>query len=200
MIKVLKFLVLMVMVVGLTGCGTLHINRIVTGTECLTREDCIRDLGLDRQPANPDIVFVVDPLLMNERGKAGIFGTSAWNSPVHYGNVELCIAKALRDEFKNSKIVLDNKSVVKPHVKIVPVNIVSQGITLYRGYMRIDYEVDINGVRKAMYAKTVARVFWDYSIAARTNYPLVCAILASQVREILEKEGIIEATKWIGIN
>ena len=187
----LKVLVLVVMVVGLTGCGTLHINRIVTGTECLTREDCIRDLGLDKQPANPDIVFVVKPLLMNERARAP-FGNPAWNSPVHYGNVELCIAKALRNEFKNSKIDLESKSVVKPHVRIKPINIVAQGVYPIFTYMRIDYEVDINGTKTIKYARTSTRTFWDSWIAARNQYPLVCAILASQVREILEKEGMLK--------
>jgi hypothetical protein len=194
MIKFLKVLVLVVVAVVVSGCGTLHLNHIVTGTECPTREDCIKDLGLDKQPANPDIVFVVEPLLMDEKTKAPI-GTPSFNSPFLYGNVELCIAKALRNEFKNSEIVLDNKSVVKPHVKIKPVKIVSQGVIPAKLYMRIDYEADINGVKTIRYAKTDTEVFWSSYTASRKNYPLVCAILASQVREILEKEGMIKTTK-----
>ena len=189
MIKVLKFLVLMVMVVGLTGCGTLHINRIVTGTECLTREDCIRDLGLDRQPANPDIVFVVEPLLMKEKGKAPI----GWASPIsstNYGYVELCVAKALREEFKNAKIVFDDKDANMPFVRIKLHDIAQQATYPFGGYVRINYDLIINGKTHSLYAKSGTAIAVTFQQHMRDHYPRTCQILAKQVRETLENKGI----------
>ncbi|MCL4536702.1 MAG: hypothetical protein M1610_03795 [Nitrospirae bacterium] len=182
-------LVLAAAVMAVAGCGTLQLNHIVTGTECPTKEDCIKDLGLDKQPESPDIVFVVEPLLMDEKSKAPV-GTPAFNSPTYHGNVELCVAKALKFEFVNAKVVFDDKDAKMPFVRVKLNKIVSQGVFPASLYMRIDYELIINGKSHTSYSKTDSEVFWNNERSAKKQYPLVCEILAKQVKETLEKEKI----------
>ena len=188
--KGLKGLIMAVGLMMIVGCGTLKINHIITGTECQTKEECIKDLGLDKQPEKPDLVFVVEPLLMNEKAKAPV-GTPAFNSPVLYGDVELCAAKALRTEFRNVKVIFDDKDLKAPFIRVRLNKIVSQGVIPAKAYMRIDYEVTVNGKTDIQYAKTDAEVFWDNKGVIKKWYPEVCAILAKQVREFLKKENII---------
>ncbi|BCB96827.1 hypothetical protein JZK55_17490 [Dissulfurispira thermophila] len=193
----LRVLVLGFVVIVLTGCGTLHINHKITGTECMTREECIKDLGLDKQPQNPDIEFIVTPLLMDEKAKAPL-GTPALDSPVYHGDVELCVANALRKEFKNAKTVFEDKDANNKAIKIRLNKIVSQGVWPVRGYMRIDYDLTApNGKIYTLYAKTNTEVFWNDNRAATKQYPLVCAILARQVKEILSGVPVDKITNEV---
>ncbi|GER94433.1 hypothetical protein A45J_2195 [hot springs metagenome] len=193
----LRVLVLGFVVMVLTGCGTLHINHKITGTECMTREDCIKDLGLDKQPQNPDIEFVVTPLLMDEKMIAPI-GTPGFASPVYHGDVELCVANALRKEFKNAKTVFEDKDASNKAIKIKLNKIVSHEILIARGYMRIDYDLIAPGGRVyTLYAKTNTEMFWSENTSATKQYPLVCAILARQVKEILSGVPVDKITNEV---
>ncbi|BCB96831.1 hypothetical protein JZK55_17530 [Dissulfurispira thermophila] len=193
----LRVLVLGFVVIVLTGCGTLHINHKITGTECMTREDCIKDIGLDKQPQNPDIEFIVTPLLMDEKAKAPL-GTPAYNSPVYHGDVELCVANALRKEFKNAKTVFEDKDANNKAIKIKLKKIVAQGVLPVHSYMRIDYDLTApDGKVYTLYAKTNTEMFWSPNTAATKQYPLVCAILARQVKEILSGVPVDKITNKV---
>ena len=125
MTGVLKILVLMTVVTAVAACGTVQLNQLVTGTNCETKEDCVKDLNLPNPP-NPDVVFVVEPLLMDEKEKAPL-GTPAFNSPVWYGDVDLCVAKSLKEEFTNAAILLDVKKAKSSFIDITLKSIRAQG-------------------------------------------------------------------------
>jgi hypothetical protein len=184
---ILEVLLLMVLVSGATACGTIQLNHIITGTECSTREDCIKDLNLPN-PAKPDMVFVVDPLLIDEKGRAGRRRTPAFNSTRLHGDVELCIAKALNDEFKNAKTVFDKSGIAGPYININPTSIRKQTARSGRSYMEIDYEVTIRGITTRNIAQTDTETYSSVTAAATKEYPEVCKILADQVRKTLSKE------------
>ncbi|BCB96483.1 hypothetical protein JZK55_14050 [Dissulfurispira thermophila] len=193
----LRVLVLGFVVMVLTGCGTLHINHKITGTECMTREDCIKDLGLDKQPQNPDIEFIVTSLLMDEKGKAPL-GNTVLIGQVYHGDVELCVANALRKEFKNAKTVFDDKDAGNKSIKIKLNKIVAHGVFPAKLYMRIDYDLIAPGGRVyTLYAKTNTEMFWSENTSATKQYPLVCAILARQVKEILSGVPVDKITNEV---
>ncbi len=177
------------------GCGTLQLNPIVTGTACSTREACLKDLNLPN-PEKPGYVFVVEPYTMDEKPKAILAG-SCLNCPVYYGNVDLCIAKSLKDEFgNNAKILFTEK--LEPCVTIKIKNIYAQSVYPYKMYIRMDYQLMENGKSIALTARTNAETFWNGNSESRKQYPEVCTILAKQVHEILDKDSanpIIEPGK-----
>ncbi len=176
------------------GCGTLQLNPIVTGTACSTREACLKDLNLPN-PEKPEYVFVVEPYTMNERGKAPI-GTPAFNSPVYHGDVELCIAKALKDMFgSNIKIFFKEAEAGQPSILIKIDNVVAHGVYPVSLYMKIDYQILSNRKNISLTAKTDTESFWNNDHEARKQYPQVCAILARQVREALEGNGAVTKGK-----
>ncbi len=191
--RAFRVLVLLLLMTGLFGCGTLQLNHIITGTECATREDCISDLHLPN-PEHPDIVFVVEPLLMNEKASNSL-GVSSYSSQTFYGNVELCIAKAISNEFQNSKVYFDNTSCSGPYARITPNKIVARGVAFAGQYMRINYELTVNSKTTSDFAKTDTEMFWSWTTVAQKQYPLSCRILAQHVRDLLMKEGIVLPSK-----
>ena len=184
---ILEVLLLMVLVSGTAACGTIQLNHIITGTECATREECIKDLNLPN-PAKPDVVFVVDQLLIDEKGRAGRRRIPSFNSTRLHGDVELCIAKALNDEFKNAKIVFDKSGIAGPYININPTSIRKQTARSGRSYMKIDYEVTIRGITTSNTAQTATETDSSVTVAATKEYPKACQILAEQVRKTLSKE------------
>ena len=185
---ILKVLLLILLVFGATACGTtIKLNQIITGTDCSTREDCIKDLNLPN-PVKPDMVFVVDPLLIDEKGRTGRRKIPALNSAGIHGDIELCIAKALNDEFKNAKIVFDKSGIAGPYININPTAIRKQTARSGRSYMKIDYEVTIRGITTSDTAQTDTGTYSSVTAAVTKEYPEACKILAERVRKMLSKE------------
>jgi hypothetical protein len=152
----------------LSGGGTLHADLIVNYVECSTRKDCIEHLGLADQPGKYDILFVVDPTLL--------------------GNVELCVAKALKAEFKHAKIFFDSKDIRSPLVEIQLTHIELQNIIFVSSQIKIDYAIILNDKIVTCSAQSEAKKgFWSAADAAAYLYPHVCPILAKQIRGTIEE-------------
>jgi hypothetical protein len=178
----------MVLTFGVTACGgSVQLNHIITGTECSTREDCVKDLKLPN-PANPEIVFVVEPLPVDQKGRSGRRRMPSFNSKGIHGDAELCIAKALNDEFKNAKIVFDKSNAAGPYVYIEPTTLRRQAGHSGKSYMEIDYDVTILGHTTSYTAQTDVATYSNVSDAITKEYPGVCKILAEQVRKALNKK------------
>ncbi len=92
------------------GCGTVNLNKAITGTDCTTREECVKALNL-RNPEKADLTFVVKPYEFNVGFKAN-WGYTEPGTPRRTGDAAYCVADALRQEFGNSKILIgsDHKS------------------------------------------------------------------------------------------
>ena len=171
----------------LSACGTIQLNPMVTGTQCQTREQCVKDLNLPN-PKNPTITFVVDPYLMDKHWRA-LVGTPALGGDNLHGNVELCVAKALGDEFGNSaKISFTKDELVDPvEIKINKMVAQSTGIG---GYIKINYTLINKGETIGLAAKSDRTTGWSSDIMTKTAYSQACQVLAKQVRGTLAKEGV----------
>ncbi len=179
--NIFKLLVLAAAIIGLTACGTLQLNELITGTKCATRAECIRDLDLNN-PEHPDLVFLVEPYLMtmDEMGEVPA-ETSTYNSPVLHADVELCIAKALREELRNSKIVFDVSEAGNQYIDIKPTLAHQHVVFPLQGYFQIDYKLNGN----AYTARTESKMYWSKTDGVEEGYPLACRIVAEQVRQRL---------------
>ncbi len=180
-----KVLAALFLLLAVAGCETVNLNHAVTGTACATRAQCLKDLNLPN-PEAPEYVFVVDPYTISQR-VGGSFGASLFG-PVNRGDADICVAKALAEEFGDSaRIVFDKKGLRGPYVEIKITGAEFRSAYTAGWYMQIDYRLTAGGKSTPLAAKTGIANFWSEQKAVETQYPEACRILARQVRENLGK-------------
>lgn len=192
----LKIVAAAMAVLLLAACGTIRLDQIVTGTKCSTRETCLKDLNLPN-PTNPKYTFLVDPYVMDEKARTPI-GLPVWSGSTFYANADICVAKALRNEFgKNARIVFSKENLEGKYTEI-KINDVVFHETFLGDHMWIKYRLTTSGKIYSFRAETPKEVFSHLLITgeAKDEYPEACAILAKQVKTVLQKEATAQTTVW----
>ena len=178
--------VMAVAVMALAGCATIRLDPMVTGTKCQTRAECIKDLHLPH-PDRPKYVFLVDHYLMDKR-ELSVIGTPKIGSSPLRGNVEICIAKALNENFPlDSEVVFDKAALNGPHIEIKTDNVVSQGVFPSKIYFKIHYILINNDKTVDMTSKSKTKHISYQTVLS--EYPEACRVLANQVYGILQKQA-----------
>ncbi|MDA8326560.1 MAG: hypothetical protein M0033_10125 [Nitrospiraceae bacterium] len=169
---------------AVAGCGTVDLNRAVTDTACAGRAQCLKDLNLPG-PAAPEYVFVVDPYTLDQKAK-GAFGASLLG-PVNRADVDLCVAKALAEEFGDkARIVFDKKGLNGPYAGIKIDRADFRSAYTAGWSMEIDYRLTARGKSIPLAAKTGIENFWSARKAVETQYLRACRVLAREVKENLK--------------
>ena len=180
--------VMAVAVMALAGCATIRLDPMVTGTKCQTRAECIKDLHLPH-PDRPKYVFLVDHYLMDNKARSA-FGVPGVGGDWLRGNVEVCVAKALDQNFPlDSEVVFDKSSLAGPYTEIKIDNVVDQIAFPSKIYFRIDYRVTSNGETTRLTARNQAEHGNNLIVMARRQYPRACRVIANQVYNILQKQA-----------
>lgn len=190
-LSMFKRLVVLVVVIGAgltTGCltTTANLNHAITNTECQTFEECAKALALDSQPENPDLVFVVESYPF-EKPLINAYGLRTPFTGIRTGNAELCMAKALREEFGNSAIVLKpeelDKYKTKPAIMIKIKDLELGGNFKYSNYCRLKIIAVVNG------KETEVSGFGSLGILRFVNsgkvYYSACHDIAKQIKTLL---------------
>lgn len=190
--KILKVLIMAFGLITLAGCaGTLNLNHAITDTNCQTRQECIKDLGLDKYAEKPDVVFVVEELEI--KGNITALLNIGISGKGYLIAIDLCIAKALQKEFPYSKVIIGNNNTHTPGgVEIVNLKnfkitngVVYDAITTFSG------EVKTSDGSVTIEAKGGHGVltFTTSGSAGRATLK-ACQDFAKQARKFLESQGI----------
>lgn len=190
-LSAVKRLLILAVIIGAgltTGCltTTANLNHAITNTECQTFEECAKALALDSQPENPDLVFVIEPYPFEKPFLNG-WGVRMIFTEMRTGNAELCMAKALREEFNNVAIVLKpeelDKYKTKPTILIKIKDLEVGGNLKYSSYCKLKIVVAVNG------KETEINGFGSIGILRVINsgkvYYFACQDIAKQVKTLL---------------
>ena len=167
------------------GCGTVNLNKVITGTDCATREECVKALNL-KNPEKADLTFVVKPYEFNVGFKTG-WGYTQPGTKRRFGDAAYCVAKALRQEFANSRILVDDKHGDRDI--FVAIHDIRIGVNWNSGDCRMKAAVMINGKKydiKGHGAQGAFRVTDDAIF-----YPAACADIAKQVKKLIDENKTV---------
>jgi hypothetical protein len=196
MIKVLKIFGLMTVLMAITSCATTaKLNHAVTGTECETRDECLKALNLSNLES-PTVVFIIEPYEF-EIPHLGGYGQRIMFTEMRTGDASLCIAKALKEKFDNAAIYFDDKKYRggSPVIRIKTISIKEGENFKYSSYCDLKTTVTINGENSEING------FGSIGILRVRDsgkvYYMACQHVAQQIYEMLsEKENMKNRYKW----
>jgi len=176
----------------LTGCAsTYNLNKAITGTDCTTREECVKDLALPNTKT-PEAVFIIEPA--EGKNRMGLAG------PKYSLYIDLCLAKSIKETFPYS-LVMFSDSVSNPERKDVPIITISNlkdfGTSFWSG--NITFEGDVIIKPKGAESTTVKKEIeatgsQGLTISARKGLfkstPTCCDDFAKQLNDELKSENI----------
>ena len=180
--RAFRVLILLFLITGLLGCGTLQLNHIITGTECATREDCINDLHMPN-PEQADIVIVVEPFHIDRMEGKNAFGTLAPDSFRLVADLDLCLLQALSEKFPNAAIKFSDSS-GKIHVKIKDAG-VKWGPKAY-----LEYTATIDGREIAGTVTKFTLFTISQTKTAAKSFPYLCGKIAERIKLELATKNV----------
>ncbi len=179
----------------LSGCATTYnLNKVVTGTNCTTRKQCIKDLSLS-QPPKPDAFFLIEP--KDGQNRLGIAGA-------HYRLfLDVCLAKSLKEAFPDSQILWGNAYSGKidknlPMVKISHLG--DFGLTFWNGDLEFEGNVGIKNKRLTHEIKKKIEAYGSHGFLASAKSslfegaPSACDDFARKVNKIIMADRLPIAT------
>ncbi|WP_297212640.1 MULTISPECIES: hypothetical protein [Thermodesulfovibrio] len=199
----------LLILISLTGCapkgGIFASNMdqalLPDGEVLESREAYIKALGLDKNPEKPDVVISIEPYYFD------ISASPSFIQPGKRGNLDVCVAKAMRNVIPTAVILFDGYDIQnKSHLKYKAVKIKIGGDALLVKRSELEnspfssYFVEIHGQIKTLNKEIPFKTGTYQAGPLRVGNPIGlydanCYFIANKIADVLIEEGVLTEDK-----
>lgn len=203
------FLILLILMFFLTGCGpkggmfasNMDQALLPNGEVLETRDDYIKALGLDKNPEKSDVIINIEPYYFD------ISASPAFLQPGKRGNLDVCVAKAIREVIPSAYIqfnAYDAESKSNLKYKAVRIKIGGDALLVKRSELEnspsSSYFVEIHGQVKTLNKEIPFKTGTYQAGPLRIEDPVGlyganCYFIANKIADILIEEGVLIENK-----
>ena len=181
--RVLKLAAVAAASLVVLGCGTVNLNKAITGTDCTTREECVKALNL-RNPEKADLTFVVKPYEFNIVFK-NAYGVRHPFTGNRTGNAAYCVADAIKRKFGNSRILIDDTH-KRNDLFVMITDVETGGSFRYSEYAEIKASVFADGKKNDIKGFSSIGILRKIDEANDAKvYKGACADIAKQIKKLV---------------